>query len=114
MKFKDSSLYVQRQTNKLLRSYKIFAKAYVNDIIVHFNTLQKHLTYLHTLFEMFRIKRISLIVIKTFLTYFLVTLLKQRINSLNMFIIVEKIVVITFLRFFLSLRNLKIFIKFID
>ena len=72
IKFKNSSLYVQQQTNKLLRLYKIFAKTYVNNIIIYFNTLQKHLTYLHTLFKIFRIKRISLIVIKTFLIYFLV------------------------------------------
>lgn len=114
MKFKNSPLYIQRQTNKLLRLYKIFAKAYVNNIIIHFNTLQKHLTHLYTLFKIFCIKRINLIIIKTFLIYFLVTLLKQQINNLNMFIIIEKIVVITFLRFFLNLQNLKIFIKLID
>ena len=86
----------------------------MNNIIVHFNTLQKHLTYLHTLFEMFRFKRINLTAIKLFLNYLSITLLNQQINNLNIFTIVEKIIAITSLRFFFNLRNLKIFIKFID
>ena len=114
IKVKNLSLYIQRQTNKLLCSYKTFIKTYVNNIIIHFNTLQKHLIYLYTLFNIFYIKRINLIVIQTFLNYFLIILLKQQINSLNIFIIVKKIVVIMLLRFSLSLRNLKIFIKLID
>ena len=49
---------------------------------------------------MFRTKRINLIVTKSFLAYFFVTLLSQWVDNLNMFIIVEKIIVITSLRFF--------------
>ena len=60
---------------------------------------------------MFYIKRISLIVIKTFLTYSLIILLKQRVNNLNMFIIVKKIVVITFLRFFFKFTKFENFYK---
>ena len=81
MSYKNSFSYVQRQTNKLLRSYKQFAKAYVNDIIVHFKILQKHLKHLRTFFQMFRIKRISLAVTKSFLAYSSVTLLDQRVDS---------------------------------
>ena len=98
--YKNSFSYVQRQTNKLLRSYKQFVKTYVNDIIVHFKILRKHLKHLRTFFQIFRIKRISLVVTKSFLTYFFVILLNQRVNNLNMFTIVEKIVVIISLRFF--------------
>ena len=111
MNYKNSSSYVQRQTNKLLRSYKQFAKAYVNDIIVHFKILQKHLKHLRTLFQMFRIKRINLVVTKSFLAYSSVTLLNQRVDNLNMFTTVEKIVVIISLRFSFSLRDFEIFMK---
>ena len=111
MNYKNSSSYVQRQTNKLLRSYKQFAKTYVNDIIVHFKILQKHLKHLRTLFQMFRTKRISLAVTKFFLAYSSVTLLSQRVDSLDMSTIAEKIVAITSLRFSLSLRDLEIFMK---
>ena len=112
MNYKDSFFYVQRQTNKLLRSYKKFAKIYVNDIIVHFKILRKHLKHLCTFFQMFRTKRINLIVIKSFLAYFFVILLNQRIDSLDMFTIVEKIIVIIFLRFSFNLRDFEIFMKF--
>ena len=114
MNYKSSSSYVQRQTNKLLRSYKNYVKAYMNDIIVHFSILQNHLIHLHILFEMFRVKRISLTITKIFLTYSFVTLLKQKINNLKMSTTAKKIVVITSLRFFRNFRNLKIFMKLID
>ena len=114
MSYKNSSFYVQRQTNKLLRSYKQFAKTYVDDIIVHFKILQKHLKHLRTLFQMFRTKRINLVVTKSFLAYFSVTLLDQRVDSLDMSITVEKIIVIISLRFSLNLRDLEIFMKFTD
>ena len=111
MNYKNSSSYVQRQTNKLLRSYKQFAKTYVNDIIVHFKILQKHLKHLRTLFQMFRTKRINLVVTKSFLAYFSVILLNQRVDNLNMFTTIEKIVAIISLRFSLSLRDLEIFMR---
>ena len=114
MKYKNSSSYVQRQTDKLLRSYKKFVKVYVNDIIIHFKTLQEHLNHLRTLFQMFRIKRINLVVTKFFLTYSSVTLLNQRVNSLDMSITAEKIVAIISLRFSLSLRDLEIFMRLTD
>ena len=114
MNYKNSSSYVQRQTNKLLRSYKVFAKAYVNDIIIHFDTLSEHITHLRILFKMFRRKRISLTTIKSFLTYLSIILLKQRVDNLNMFTIAKKIAVITSFRFSFHLRDLKIFMKLID
>ena len=112
MNYKNSLSYVQRQTNRLLRSYKQFAKIYVNDIIIHFKILQKHLKHLRTLFQIFRIKCISLIVTKSFLAYSFVILLNQRIHNLSMFIIVEKIIAIISLRFSFSLRDFEIFMKF--
>ena len=114
MNYKDSSSYVQRQTNKLLRFYKHFAKIYVNDIIIHSQTLKKHIVHLQILFQMFRVKRINLTIDKSFLFYSSITLLNQRINNLNMFISTEKIVAIISFRFSFSLRNLKIFMKLID
>ena len=115
MNYKNSFSYVQRQTDKLLRSYKQFAKTYVNDIIIHFKILQKHLNHLRIFFfQMFRIKRINLIATKFFLIYSSVTLLNQRIDNLDMFIIVEKIIAIISLRFLFSFRDLEIFMKLID
>ena len=114
MDYKNSPLYVQRQTNKLLRLYKNFAKVYMNDILIHFVSLKKYLTHLHTLFEMFRIKRINLVAFKTFLIYFLMILLEQKIDNLDIFTTTKKIVAITSLRFSLNFKNLKIFLRLIN
>ena len=114
MNYKNSSSYVQRQTNKLLRFYKHFAKIYVNDIIIHSQILKKHIVHLQILFQMFRVKRISLTIDKSFLFYSSITLLNQKVNNLDMFISIEKITAIISFRFSFSLRDLKIFMKLID
>ena len=54
MSYKDSSFYMQRQIDKILRSYKKFVKAYVDDIIIYSRSLSQHLTHLRKLFELFR------------------------------------------------------------
>ena len=114
MNYKKSSSYVQRQTNKLLRSYKEFARTYVNDIIIYNRILKEYLKYLITVFQLFRNKRVSLFSIKSYLNYSSIILLKQRINNLNMFTFAEKIIAITFLRFSYILRDLKIFLNLIE
>ena len=43
MKYKESSSYVQKQTNKIFRPIREFVKVYINDIIVFSKTLSKHL-----------------------------------------------------------------------
>ena len=63
---------------------------------------------------MFRTKRINLIVTKFFLAYSFVTLLNQRVDSLDMSTTAKKIVAIISLRFLFSLRDLEIFMKLID
>ena len=46
MNFKNSLFYVQRQTDKLFRSFKTFIKAYVNDIIIFSKILHEHIEHL--------------------------------------------------------------------
>ena len=76
MKYKKSSSYVQRQTDKLLRSYKHFAKAYIDDIIIFSRTLAKHLKHLRIVFDLFKVKRVNLSSTKFFLAYSSITLLE--------------------------------------
>ena len=114
MSYKKSSLYVQRQTNKLLRSYKKFARIYVNDIIIYSRTLKEHLNHLIIIFQLFRNKRVSLTLIKFYLNYSSMILLNQRVNSLSMFIFAKKIVAIISLRFSYILRDFEIFLNLIE
>ena len=42
MNFRNSSIYVQRKIDQLLRKYRVFAKIYVNDVIIFNKILKKH------------------------------------------------------------------------
>ena len=110
MSYKESSSYVQRQTDKILRSYKHFAKAFIDDIVIFFKTLSEHLEHLRTIFRLVRNKRISIAPKKFFLGYPSIILLGQRVDSLGLTTFEEKIAVIKALRFPLSLRDLEIFL----
>ena len=110
MGYKGSPPYVQRQTDKLLRPYKDFAKAYVDDMVVYSKTLEEHLNHLHQIFSLYRERRVSLSPAKSFLGYPSVVLLGQRVDSLGLSTSEEKIAAISALQFPYSLRDLEIFL----
>ena len=51
---------------------------------------------------------------KTFLNYFNVSLLKQKINSFELIIVENKLKTIAKLQFFRTLRQLKLYLNMID
>lgn len=110
MGYKGSPPYVQRQTDAMLRPFKEFAKAFVDDIIVFSRSLQEHLSHLRQIFDLFRAKRVSLSPTKSFIGYPSVILLGQRVDGLGMSTSQEKIQAITSLRFPETLRDLEIFL----
>ena len=112
--YNNSLSYVQRQTNKMLRSYKYFAKIFIDDIVIFFKTFSKHFEHLRSIFKLLRNKRISIASKKFFLEYSSIILLEQQVDSLELIIFEEKIVVIKTLKFSLSLRDLKIFLDIIE
>ena len=114
MNFKNSSFYVQRQTNQMLRSYRKFSRAYMNDIIIFFKTLSKHINHFRQIFQLFQKCRVNLTFIKFFLKYFFITLLNQKVDNFELFTIAKKIAIITSLQFSISLRKLKYFLRLID
>ena len=111
MRYKGSSSYVQRQTNKILRPLRDFVRAYVDNMIAFSKTLTQHLKHLRRIFELFQQRRISLNLKKSFLNYSSVILLGQRVNSLDLFTSKEKLTVITSLHFPKSLRELETFLE---
>ena len=52
MNFKNSSIYVQRKINVILRVYRVFVKIYVNDIVMFNKILKKYLFHLRQIFEL--------------------------------------------------------------
>ena len=108
--YKGSPPYVQRQTDTILRSYRDFVRAYIDDILAFSYILPEHLGHLRKLFSLFRDRGVSLAPKKTFLGYLLVILLGHRINTLGISISNKKIAVIKALVFLYTLRKLKTFL----
>ena len=92
--YRNSLIYVQRQINFILKNYRHFVKIYVDDIVVFFNSLKKHLRHFNQIFILFKRMNIALKFIKTFLKYFTISLLNQRVNSLNLIIVTNKLKII--------------------
>ena len=74
MNFRNSSIYVQRKIDQLLREYRVFARVYVNDVVIFNKILKKHIQHLTIIFELFVKLRISLKFFKTYLSFFFVIL----------------------------------------
>ena len=113
MNYRNSSTYVQRQIDKLLRDY-LFAREYVNDIVVFFSSLEKHLRHLNEIFALFKRYNIVIKSFKTYLDYSTVQLLDQKIDSLDMTIVKNKIETIVVLSFSHILKHLEIYLEKID
>ena len=114
MNYKNLLLYIQRQIDIMLRLFKDFIKIYVDDIIIYSRILTEHIIYLIKIFDLFRDKRINFTFIKFYLKYSSMILLSQRIDLLNMFISIKKIVVIIAFRFLNSLKKIDYFLDFIE
>ena len=80
MSFRNSLSYVQRQIDKILRSFRNFAKIYINDVMIFSKTKKKHLKHLRQIFEIFKHNNISINSFKSFLSYSSIRLLKQKVD----------------------------------
>ena len=114
MRFKNFSVYVQRKIDAILRVYRVFVRVYVDDIVIFSKTLKKHLIHLREIFQLLNSYNIRFSFKKSFLEYFIVALLKQKIDVFDLIIVANKLVVIINLRFFYTLKNLKKYLDFIE
>ena len=85
MRYKNLSIYVQRQIDCLLRRFRRFARVYINDIVIFFKIIEKHILHFRAIFDMFQQNNIFIKFIKTFLKYLFVQFLKQKINFFDLF-----------------------------
>ena len=83
MSYKNNSIYVQKQMNRLLKSYS-FARIYVDDIVIFFKTLEKHIRHLRQIFDMLIANNIFIKSEKIFIEYLSVQLLNQKIDSFEL------------------------------
>ena len=111
MKFKNSSLYVQRQIDEIFRLHRDFVKVYVDDIIIFNKTFEKHLNHLHIIFELLDSKDIILSSKKSFLNYFIIIFLNQKIDAFDLIATKNKINVIFRLNFFYKFSDLELYLR---
>ena len=114
MKFKNSSTYVQRKIDVILRVYREFVKIYVNDIVIFNRILKKHIAHFHVVFQLLNFYDINLSSKKFFLDYSIVALFDQKINVFDFTTAVDKLKIIFKLNFFYILKKLKTYSDFID
>ena len=114
MRYRNNSVYVQRQIDRVLRVFRVFVRAYVDDIVVFNHSLKEHLRHLNQMFALFDKLNIALKLSKIYLSYFIISLLKQKIDRFEFFIAQKKLVVIFRLKFSLTLKNSKIYLSMID
>ena len=75
IRYKNSLAYIQRQINRLLREYREYARAYIDDIIIFLIILENYIRYLRAIFKLFIKYNIIINLKKTFIDYFFVKLL---------------------------------------
>ena len=114
MNYKNSSIYVQRQINRLLRKFRRFARTYVNDIVIYFKTTKKHTQHLRFVFDMLRKNNIFIKFSKIFLNYSFVQLFDQKIDSFELSINEKKLKAIIKFSFSRILRQFEIYLSLID
>ena len=114
MNYKNSSTYVQRQIDRLLRTFREFAHAYVDDIMIFSHIRKKHEFHLQRVFIVLIENNIFVKIVKAFLDYSSISLLDQKVDSFDLIIFEKKLKTISKLRFSRTLRQLEIYLSLID
>ena len=110
MGFKNSSAYVQRQTDFMFKNFRGFARIYIDDIIIFSTSLQNHIRHLNTVFQKLAEYNVTLSPKKFFLEYPFIVLLSQMINAFEMITIEEKLTTISKLTFFKTFKELETYL----
>ncbi len=114
MRYKNFSSYVQRQTNLMLKNLRDFVRAYMNDIIIFFKTLDDHLLHLRKIFQRLWHYNVALNSKKVFLNYSFIVLLRQIVDVFDLIIAEEKLAIIINLTFSINLKELKTYLNLIE
>ena len=110
MGYINSVAYVQREIDNILRSVRFWAWAYIDNIICKARSPPDLLEKLQTLFEIFPKYNISISPTKSYLNYPDLALLGQRVNSLGLTTLEQKLEVIRFLSYPETLGALKYYL----
>ena len=107
---RNSPAYVQRQIDHILRPFRKFARAYVDDIVVFSDTFEDHCSHLRQIFQLFQDMHIAIKPSKTYLGYPTVALLGQKVDSLGLETSEDKLEAILSLKFPRTLKDLETYL----
>ncbi len=107
-------MYIQWMIDRILQQQRLYIKIYVNDIVIFFNMLKKHLNHLYNIFNILNKMKICLSLKKFYLAYLSVQLLNQQIDALSFITLKDKLVIIFKIRFSLSLSQLEKYLDLTD
>ena len=110
MRYRNSSIYVQKQIDRILRSFD-FARVYVNDIVVFSKIMNEHLEHLRAVFRILKSNNISINSKKAFFEYSSVTLFDQHVTFFELFTDESKLQAISNLKFSSTLSQLKTYLE---
>ena len=110
----NMSVYVQWIMNRILRLHCKYFCIYVDDIIIYFITLTKHIQHLQQIFKELAFKEICLLSEKFFLNYSFIYFLNQQVNILKLVTAEAKLIVIINLEFSHTLTQLKKYFEMTD
>ncbi|KAL8366740.1 hypothetical protein RB595_010549 [Gaeumannomyces hyphopodioides] len=91
MGFKNSPAYAQRFMDTLLRAYRHFARAFIDDIVIFSDTFEEHTEHLTLIFKLFLSKNIALSPPKAFVGFPSVELLGFYVDALGLLTTAERI-----------------------
>ena len=107
-------IYVQKQINNYLQLFKKFIKIYIDNIIIFSRIFQNHLQHFKKMFTLFKKLHIILNSKKSYFEFLIINLLDQKVLSLELIIIQNKIEVIVKLKFSKNFHDLEIYLEFIS
>ena len=84
MSYRNFSASVQIQIDKILRNHRSFVRIYINDIVIFFKILKKHVMHLKQIFEILNQNSISINSSKIFLKISFINLLNQHVTLLRL------------------------------
>lgn len=112
IRYKNSSIYIQRHIDRILKFCRTFAWIYIDDVVIFSKPLNEHLSNLRSEFDLLKTDNIFIHFVKTFLNYSFVNLLKQHVNSLNLFTNKNKIKTRLNIIFSKTLNDFETYLKF--
>ena len=103
----NSIAYLQRQIDKVLRSIRDFAHAYIDDIVTGAEDFQQHVAHLQRLFQLLSKYNIAIAPTKTFLNYPNINLLGRKVDLFDMATAEDKLKAISEIAYPTTLGNLE-------